>query len=121
MPYIIRKEFAFSAAHCLEHLPSTHPCSKLHGHNYVVTVELRSKTLNSDFFVRDYRALDPVKKYIDQVLDHQYLNATIPVKPTAECMAEFLFRMFKQTIPELYAIEVSETPKTNARYEQDID
>ena len=119
--YSIRKEFAFSASHCLDHLPKEHPCSRIHGHNYVVTVELRSKTLNADGFVRDYRALDPVKHYLDNVLDHRHLNDVLPIRPTAEGMAEFLFDMFLQTIPELYAIEISETPKTNARYEQDIN
>lgn len=119
--YIIRKEFAFSASHCLDHLPKEHPCSRVHGHNYVVTVELRSEVLNADGFVKDYRALDPVKKYLDNVLDHRHLNDVLPIKPTAENMAEFLFDMFRPVIIDLYAVEVSETPKTNARYEQDIN
>ncbi len=119
--YIIRKEFAFSASHCLDHLPDGHPCSRIHGHNYVVTVELRSKTLNSDFFVRDYRAHDPVKRYLDNELDHKHLNDILLMQPTAENIANHLFWMFKPSMPELYAIEVSETPKTSARYEEDID
>jgi 6-pyruvoyltetrahydropterin/6-carboxytetrahydropterin synthase len=119
--YIIRKEFAFSASHCLDHLPPEHPCSRVHGHNYTVTVELRSKELNVNAFVLDYRALDPIKKYIDEVLDHRHLNDVFDFSPTAEKMAEYFFNLFKVFIPELYAIEISETPKTNARYEQDIN
>lgn len=125
--YIIRKEFAFSASHRLEDLPSDHPCSRLHGHNYVVVVELRAEELNETGFVRDYRALAPVKEFIDKYLDHQDLNKFFTadalishqvINPTAENLAKFLFEAFKDDIPELYAIEVSETPKTNARYEQ---
>jgi 6-pyruvoyltetrahydropterin/6-carboxytetrahydropterin synthase len=116
--YTIRKEFAFSASHCLDHLPVTHPCSRVHGHNYVVVVELRSETLNDDEFVKDYRELDPVKKFIDDGLDHKHLNDFLPVRPTAENMARYLFDLFKDLIPELNAVEISETPKTNARYEQ---
>jgi 6-pyruvoyltetrahydropterin/6-carboxytetrahydropterin synthase len=119
--YIIRKEFAFSASHCLDHLPDTHPCSRIHGHNYVVTVELRSKTLNENFFVKDYRKLDPIKYYLDDNFDHRHLNDILIIQPTAELLAEHLFVIFRQSIPELFAIEVSETPKTSARYEQDID
>ena len=36
----ISKEFYFSAAHALFGLPDDHPCTRLHGHNYVVTVHL---------------------------------------------------------------------------------
>lgn len=116
--FIIRKEFAFSASHCLNHLPEGHPCSRVHGHNYIVTVELRSAILRNGF-VRDYRELDCVKKFLDENWDHRHLNDVImPIVPTAENMAHFLFEEFVDRIPELYAIEVSETPKTNARYER---
>lgn len=36
----IRKEFHFSASHQLTHLPPDHQCARLHGHNYIVVVEL---------------------------------------------------------------------------------
>jgi 6-pyruvoyl-tetrahydropterin synthase len=44
MTYTISKEFAFSAAHHLNGLPPSHPCSRVHGHNYVVRVVLRRET-----------------------------------------------------------------------------
>ena len=119
--YKISKEFAFSASHILEGLPHDHPCARLHGHNYVVTVHLRSATLNSVGFVKDYRELSTVKDYIDNVLDHRHLNDILPFNPSAENMAKYLFDLFKKDIPELYAIEVSETPKTSAIYESDSE
>jgi 6-pyruvoyltetrahydropterin/6-carboxytetrahydropterin synthase len=116
--FIIRKEFAFSASHCLGHLPEGHPCSRVHGHNYIVTVELRSAILRNGF-VRDYRELDCVKKFLDENWDHRHLNDVLPnISPTAENMAHILFLEFDIKLTELYAIEVSETPKTNARYER---
>ena len=118
---IIRKEFHFSASHVLANLPQGHPCTRLHGHNYVVTVELavrRSKDLNEAGFVQDYRDLDPIKKYIDNTLDHRHLNEIWPhMQPSAENMALELYRIFKPNFPKLRAIEVSETPKTTARYD----
>jgi 6-pyruvoyltetrahydropterin/6-carboxytetrahydropterin synthase len=117
--YKISKQFSFSASHILEGLPQEHPCSRLHGHNYVVTVHLRAGQLNSAGFVKDYRELDGVKKYIDSTLDHRHLNDVLPFNPTAENMAKYLYDVFVKDIPELYAVEVSETPKTTAIYEAD--
>jgi 6-pyruvoyltetrahydropterin/6-carboxytetrahydropterin synthase len=116
--YIIRKEFAFSASHCLSHLPDAHPCSRVHGHNYIITVELRDKKLNENEFVKDYRALDPIKSFLDTKFDHRHLNDVMPVHPTAENIACFLFGRFEHLLPQLFAVEVSETPKTSARYER---
>jgi 6-pyruvoyltetrahydropterin/6-carboxytetrahydropterin synthase len=117
--YKIRKEFHFSASHILLNLPEDHPCSRLHGHNYVVTAELKSETLNAAGFVKDYRELDQMKKFIDDHFDHQHLNELILVNPSAENIAKFLFEMFKPLYSQLSAVEVSETPKTSARYEPD--
>lgn len=115
--YIISKEFAFSASHQLEGLPETHPCSRLHGHNYVIKVELSGIVLNKIGFIVDYRALDDIKKFIDGTLDHQHLNDVLPFNPTAENMSKHLYEYFHHLHPEVSAVEVSETPKTNARYE----
>lgn len=117
--YKISKEFSFSASHQLHGLPDDHPCSRLHGHNYVVRVHLKAKELDETGFVKDYRSLSFVKAYIDECLDHRHLNDILPVNPTAEHIAAFLYREFKRQIPELYAVEVSETPKTSAIYEPD--
>jgi len=38
--FTISKDFEFSAAHHLEGLDPEHPCSRVHGHNYVVRLEL---------------------------------------------------------------------------------
>ena len=113
----IRKEFHFSASHCLEGLPKEHPCSNMHGHNYVVTVELSTHLVDKVGFVTDYRALEPIKKYIDETLDHKHLNDVLTINPTAENIAQHLFHKFAREFPFLCAVEVSETEKTSARYE----
>lgn len=115
--YKISKQFSFSASHILEGLPQEHPCSRLHGHNYIITIHLKAEQLNGVGFVKDYRELDNVKKYIDDTLDHRHLNDLFPFNPTAENIAKYLYDVFKKDIPEIYAVEVSETPKTTAIYE----
>lgn len=117
--YKISKQFSFSASHILDGLPPEHPCSRLHGHNYVITVHLKSEQLNTVGFVKDYRELDSVKRYIDEQLDHRHLNDIFPFNPTAENIAKYLYDVFRKDIPEIYAVEVSETPKTTAIYETD--
>jgi len=115
--YRIRKEFHFSASHCLEGLAEDHPCSSMHGHNYVVTVELSSPTVDRVGMVTDYRALEDIKRYIDEKMDHKHLNRELTFNPTAENMARFIFEKFTDMYPQLNAVEISETPKTTARYE----
>jgi 6-pyruvoyltetrahydropterin/6-carboxytetrahydropterin synthase len=83
----------------------------------VVTIHLKADKLDSTGFVKDYRALSIVKEYIDKNLDHRHLNDILSENPTAENIAFYLFSIFKESIPELYAVEVSETPKTSAIYE----
>jgi 6-pyruvoyltetrahydropterin/6-carboxytetrahydropterin synthase len=119
--YTIKKEFAFSAAHWLEDLPKDHPCSRLHGHNYIVTVELMNKELDTPGMVKDYRALTPIKDYIDNTLDHRCLNEVLSFNPTAENIAKYIYQLFKKKFPLINAVEVSETPKTNARYTPEYD
>jgi len=120
--YKISKEFSFSAAHSLSGLPAEHPCSRLHGHNYVVVVHLRAKELNRQGFVRDYHELHIVKDYIDATLDHRNLNDILaPLNSSAENLAKMLYDLFKTQLPELYAIEVRETPKTSAIYEPECE
>lgn len=114
--YKISKTFEFSASHTLDGLPATHPCTRLHGHNYVVKVELESEDLNETGFVVDYRELSVIKEFIDSTLDHKHLNNVLPFNPSAENMSKFFFTTFKELVPQVCAVEVSETPKTNARY-----
>lgn len=114
--YLISKEFHFSASHRLTHLPAEHQCARLHGHNYIVVVELAAPTLNSDGFVRDYHELAPLKAYIDNHFDHRHLNDILNEASTAENLARHFFDWCRARWPEVSAVKVSETPKTWAEY-----
>jgi 6-pyruvoyltetrahydropterin/6-carboxytetrahydropterin synthase len=114
--YRIRKEFHFSASHVLEGLPVGHPCGRLHGHNYVVTVELASEELDFVGFVVDYGELKEFKRYIDQEIDHRNLNTVLPGQPSAENLARHFYNFCRDRWPETVAVSVSETPKTWAEY-----
>ena len=115
--FIISKEYHFSASHILHGLEEEHPCGRLHGHNYVVEVELRGRELNAAGFVRDYRELDALKQYIDDKIDHRHLNDVLGENnTTAELLAQHFYDWCKKRWPEVSAVRVKETPKTCAEY-----
>ena len=113
----ITKEFHFSASHQILGLGEDHPCARLHGHNYVVEVELMSEVLNGIGFVRDYRELSEFKRFIDDTLDHRHLNDVLGDDcVTAETMARYFYNWCRQRWPETSAVRVKETPKTCAEF-----
>ena len=112
----IKKEFHFSSSHQLSGLDENHPCSRLHGHNYIIVVKLAGE-LNEIGFVQDYRELDSIKKWIDKTLDHRHLNDIFKFNPTAENMAKFIYDKFVIKYPLIVSVSISETPKTWATYE----
>lgn len=115
--YRISKEFHFSASHQLTELPKTHQCARLHGHNYIVVVELCAEELDEHGFVRDYDELKVLKAYIDDVFDHRHLNEVMDNNMvTAERLAKHFYDWCKAQFPETSAVKVSETPKTWAEY-----
>jgi 6-pyruvoyltetrahydropterin/6-carboxytetrahydropterin synthase len=117
--YRIAKNFHFSASHILPRLPKDHPCARLHGHNYAVEVELQSATLNQYGFVRDYRELSALKKYIDENIDHRHLNDIFGDDGvTAENLAKHFYGWCKKIWPEVSAVRVSETPASWAEYRE---
>ncbi len=113
----ITKEFHFSASHQLTRLPANHQCARLHGHNYIVEVELSAEELDENGFVRDYHELAPLKRYIDDSFDHRHLNDVLGHdQVTSECLAKHFYDWCKVRLPETTAVRVSETPKTWAEY-----
>ncbi|MGH2392999.1 MAG: 6-pyruvoyl trahydropterin synthase family protein [Candidatus Limnocylindria bacterium] len=119
--YRIGKRFTFEAAHWLGGLPEGHKCGRQHGHSYTVEVILAVAELSEPGFVVDFAELDPVKKHLGDVFDHQVLNEVIDVEPTSENLARVLFDWCtaKLSLPATAAVEavrVSETLTTWAEY-----
>lgn len=119
--YTISKEFEFCASHNLNYLPIEHPCRRIHGHNYKVTLEFQSEVLDDAGMVIDYRALKPIGEWIDKTFDHQHLNDVLgSINPTAENIAAFIHNEITINYDVrgiLKAVTVKETDKTAARYE----
>lgn len=116
--YTISKEFHFSASHILDGLPNGHPCGRLHGHNYRIIIALQSDALNDVGFVRDFGELKAFKSFIDTTLDHRHLNDVLPMQPSAEHIARWLYEQAKPLYPELHSVTVWETEKCSAVYHE---
>ena len=114
--YKISKQFTFSASHELAQMPGGHPCKRVHGHNYVVEVELSSIHLDDYGMILDYHELSKFKNYLDTAFDHRHLNDVLDGYPTAENLARHFFLWCRQRWSQVSAIRVSETPKTWAEY-----
>ncbi|MEU8681700.1 6-carboxytetrahydropterin synthase [Streptomyces sp. NPDC048611] len=119
MAFRITKEFHFSASHQLAELPEGHPCGRMHGHNYVVELELSAPAdgLDKAGFVRDYGDLKQFSRWLDTEVDHRHLNDVLTDRnPSAENLSQWLYERWLPHYPQLSAIRVSETAKTWAEY-----
>ncbi|MGH8904200.1 MAG: 6-carboxytetrahydropterin synthase QueD [Egibacteraceae bacterium] len=121
MVFRIGKSFTFDAAHYLPGLREGHKCARLHGHTYTVTVVLERHELMEPGFVTDFGDLAPLERYLDERLDHQYLNEVLDVAPTSELLAQhvaewFLEHLQARVAGRLVSVRVSETPASWAEY-----
>src|SRR4051794_12433245 len=99
MTFTVAKRFSFEASHALTLVPEGHKCRRLHGHNYEVEVLCASEALDERGMVVDYFDLDPVKRFLDETVDHRHLNDVVPGEPTAERLAQWLHDELRGVLP----------------------
>lgn len=109
--YYVKKRFEISAAHrlCLDYESK---CTRLHGHNWIVTVECKAHELNANGMVVDFTH---IKEMVQDRLDHAVINDVIDVNPTAENIARWIV----DTVPNCWRCEVQESEGNTAAYEID--
>jgi len=91
-------ERQFAAAHYLRGYAG--PCARLHGHNYRVRVSFQGEALDEGGFLLDFAVLKRLCEEAVAPLDHQCLNdlgAFAERNPTAEVLAEYLYRELAQS------------------------
>lgn len=109
--YYITKRMEIAGCHRLN-LPYESKCTRLHGHNWIITVHCKSKELNAEGMVVDFTA---IKERIQGQLDHQNLNEVLPFNPTAENIARWIC----DQVPQCYRVDVQESEGNVASYEVD--
>lgn len=90
--YLIRKRLEISGAHTLN-LGYDSKSKKIHGHNWIIYVELKTRVLNPVGMVVDFAFLKGTIEH----LDHADLNDFIP-QPTAENIAKYIFDRITQAL-----------------------
>lgn len=138
-------EICYKHQFCAAHRLVGHKgkCARIHGHNYLVEVVIRSEQLNGLGMVIDFgdvkrvvgswldehwdhRLLlneqDPIIEYIPAALfTSEYGLKVIPFNPTAENMAKFLLPRFNNALvesgffPGVVSVTVFETDKGSAK------
>ena len=109
--YYVKKRFEISASHKLN-LSYESKCTNIHGHNWIITVECKSKELNSDGMVTDFTH---IKQIVMERLDHSMLNEVLDFNPTAENIAKWIV----DNVPNCWRCEVQESEGNSAAYEKD--
>lgn len=108
--YYITKRMEVAGCHQLT-LPYPSKCTRLHGHNWIITLFCKAEQLNADGMVIDFTQ---VKERIHNQLDHQNLNEVFDFNPTAENIARWIC----DQIEHCYRVEVQESEGNTAIYEK---
>ena len=109
--YYIEKTIEISASHQLR-LDYESKCTKLHGHNWLITFYCKARELDANGMVVDFTL---IRKRVEALLDHQNLNEVLLFNPTAENIACWC----AQQIPHCYKVRVQESMGNVAVYERD--
>ncbi|OGS11734.1 MAG: 6-pyruvoyl tetrahydrobiopterin synthase [Elusimicrobia bacterium RIFOXYA2_FULL_58_8] len=128
-----------SASFCYGHRLADHKgkCKNLHGHNGTAEVTLSSATLDSTQMVADFGDLGrALKQWLDENFDHKVILCSgdpllktlkeqgqqcfeTAVNPTAEIMAQLIFKEMKALGFPVRKARVWETATSYATYSED--
>jgi len=142
----ISRRYTFSAAHRLEGHPR---CSRLHGHNYVVTVSIIHEQSKDTGMVLDYGRMDELLKPVIDQYDHRYIASSDNMQrgdpyletagkqghviypgiafSTAECLSQRIAAecgtALRDEFPFYFTliVDVQESEKSHASYELKVE
>ncbi|BAF59584.1 MAG: 6-carboxytetrahydropterin synthase QueD [Pelotomaculum sp.] len=103
--YEIVVRTSFAAAHSIKGYDG--PCSRMHGHTWLVEAVLRGGQLDQKGMLVDFKEVKNILRSAVGELDHQNLNEIKPFaggsgdSPTAENIARYLFCRIKPEIVKL--------------------
>lgn len=116
----LQKSFKFEASHQLSHHDGN--CANIHGHSYCVTLELSGSSLQTSGpgtnMLCDFKHIsEAMKPLLRNYLDHRHLNDTLKTdSPTAEFVAQWIYKGLQDKLPLLDAVTVRETTSAVAIY-----
>ncbi len=140
--YTLKTEAAFDSAHFLYGYNGK--CSNLHGHRWVISVEIKSETLKASGQLRgmivDFGDIKHDLKELADEFDHAFIYETdslkpatisaltnenfrlieVPFRPTAENFAKHFYDIIKSKGYDVKSVSVYETPNNCACYSEEL-
>ncbi len=114
----------FASAHTLRDYPGD--CSRMHGHNWKVEVEVRATALDQHEMGMDFKTIKNATRALAKTLDHRYLNDIPPFdvkNPTAENIAQYFYQQLSTTLntdtAKVDGVTLWETDSACVRYSED--
>ena len=102
--------FQLASARRLPNVSEEHPCGRLHGHTFDITLVLRGPIDPHFGWVADFADIAAAWAPIAAQLDHRVLNDVPGLQnPTSEQLAVWIWRTLRPTLPMLHAIHIGET------------
>lgn len=113
----LSRSFRIECARSLPTLPEGHPCARVHGHSFVVELEVEGEVDPTTGWLIDYHEMATLWQPVHTALDHRYLNDVEGLaNPTSEFLAAWIWRAMKPSLPALSAVNIMETPETRCIY-----
>lgn len=97
MRVTISRRYDFEAAHFLPFVPKDHKCLNMHGHSYVVEVEITGLVQEDGDeagMVCDFDPIDVCWRRLWKKIDHTCLNESWTDNPTVENCAQLVHAHF---------------------------
>lgn len=122
--YALKVVTDFASAHTLRDYPGA--CSRMHGHNWKVEVEVVAKALDEVGMGVDFKVIKGAARELVGALDHRYLNDIPPfdsLNPTAENIAAYIYRGLSEQLNRdglrVSAVTLWETERACVRYTEE--
>lgn len=119
--YTIKVITDFAAAHLLRGYEGE--CSRLHGHNWKVEVEVIAQTLNEVGMGVDFKDIKASARELIGSMDHRNLNDLPPfdkINPTAENIAAHIYKTLAANLnderAQVSAVTIWETERACVKY-----
>lgn len=119
--YKIMRKFELSCSHRLE-LDYESPCRRIHGHNYMIEVELSAPKLDSNGMVLDFKVLKNIfAAKVRTILDYKDIDKVLPFNTTTEYLAYWILNQINYSLtgmsPHCTKVTVYETGDCCASWE----
>lgn len=122
--YTMKILLDFAAAHFLREYEGV--CSRLHGHNWKVEVQVATTQLDNVGMGMDFKVIKDATRKLIGKLDHRNLNDIPPfdkINPTAENISEFLYAELSKELNtdgiKVSAVTLWETDRACVTYTED--